>query len=269
MSKWLKGVLIVGLVLAVGAAVAWGYIYWQERGQLSDKEVAAAVSDFMAGDAFTVDGKYSNDKLSAPVVFDANVSGENSLTTAGIPLAVAGKQFVLSAEVRVVGNKTYLKITDVDEALKQIGGDPLSRAIKSNLSTIAEMYVGQWMAVDKQPDLSDCISGISQLQASGLNSLDNLLAEPEYKKTGDGVRYTYQLQKSDLPAGLSDCLQEVDSLYFVVSFNESDEVIRLDINGAKFEAKISPTQSSLKITEPKSSLKFSNLEKSLESLFIQ
>lgn len=269
MNRWLKGILIAGIALAVGAVVAWGCIYWQGRGQLSNKEVAAAISEFMAGDTFTVEGKYSNEKLAAPVTFDANVSGANSSTKASIPLALAGKQLVLSAQVLVVDNKTYLKFTDVDKALKQIGSDPLSRAIKSNLSRIADKYAGQWIAVDKQPRVGDCVSGVSGFQDSGLNSLGQLLAEPEYKKTDGGSSYTYQIQKPDLPTGLSDCLVEGESLDFVTWLSESNQVTRLDISGAKFEATIRQAQPNLKITEPKTSLKFSELEKALQSLFIQ
>lgn len=269
MNRWAKMVLIVLGALAVGAGLAWGYVYLQNRDRLTSDEIAAGVNQFVTSNTLSIEGEYISDQLAAPATYSADVVGQNSETTINTSFLVAGKKLVIPAELRTINNKNYLKLSNSDEALAALGSDPLSRAIKNNLQPISEKFSEKWMLLDADAEKNDCLDVLSTIQPQNLLNARTFLAQPEYEKTDNGEVYKYQLTGKDLPANFEGCIAADTQITIAISFNSENAVDSLLVTTNDFTASIKQLEQKIEISEPKSSLKFSQLKRALQSLFIQ
>jgi len=268
MNKLVKVALVSLAALIVGAGVAGGYVYLKNRGQLSSHELGKAVNAFFERESFNVSGQYKeNTYLRAPATFSADVQGDESQTSVTLPLRFSGKETELSAQLRTVDGRSYIKFADVEKSLGLLGNNPQDRATKNNLLPIVDKYGGTWILLDEEAEANRCAEAIQGLRSEITNVLAN--QPPEFEKTESGSRYQYELSKGEIPQTTSGCT-DVQSVTITFELDENDSVQSMSVESSAFQITVKQSsEGALNIQQPKTTLRFSQLKKELQTLFIQ
>ncbi len=279
------GLSIIGLILS-------GYFVFSKNKQQDDKVVAAGLVALLNNEKNSFSGNIEvTDKYKYQIKFTSTVTKDSSITDFELSAPDSLGNLMVSGKMLSVKNSSYIKFSDVTSELSKLPKDPLSLAIKNNLTPIAKKYQDQWLRLPENKGLSEQGGCLDKLMKISNDQQDlnrsysdspfiNIKSKSRTTVNGkDAVVYDVVLNDKvaeflkssglELDNEVDKCLNTEFTLE--VTLDKADKsVVAVNYSDDKVKAEISIDQSSdeSSISVPKSSKSFTELEDELKGLFL-
>lgn len=276
-----KKVIVVALIIVAAIMILCGGLYWQKHTQVAQQSAdVVSLLRLLKSDELSFEGTM---ELASPqnikIDFTTSLQKENGQTAFSIRLPRGDKQIELKGDLVTTTNASYLKLSNATEAARSLPNDPLSRAIKNNLISVANEFEGSWIKLkDSQAQKTACASAITQLAQIEEETLATAYKKfPIIKKIereGQTVVLSFnenssQFMREVFNEKTPDC--SLDQITLKLTKNEAgSEVEELHITDQSQSVRIFniKKQATEEVVIPQKSIPFIQVEQRISSLFI-
>ncbi len=288
-------ILVAGAIFFTVLISFFAVFYLRAQSKTQDeRDIAMALSELINSEKKSFSGTIEvSDKYNYKIKFTSTVLKDSSTTDFEASSPDHLGSAIITGKIINIDNKTYVKFIDVSSQISRLPNNPLSLAIKSNLTPVAEKYQDQWLQLPESEGLgkpSGCLSSLMKISAVQ-QDLNNAYSESPFiniqsksqTTVNDKNAVVYDIALNDKAvelleslgvasgSGIDECLNT--EVTFKVTLDKTEKsVVALSYSNDKVKVKadITTNQSSdeSSISVPKSSKSFAELEDELQALFL-
>lgn len=267
---------VVAILIFVGS-----FILWQKNSQVTKQSTdLIALLSFLKSDELAFDGSLQlNKPQNLEAEFKTEIAKANSKTDFILKLPREDKTVDLKGEIISVGDESFLMLNNPVEAAGSLPNDPISRAIKNNLTSVAQEFEGKWIALKQsQTKQTACVLALSQIAQISEEKIAAAYKKypvvDDYQQEGQKTTISFNEKSSDFMKELfaDDGLGcDLAQVQLEITQNEdASEITKLTITTPEQTVELFNIKKGSvdEITAPKESIPFQALEQRISSLFV-